>query len=143
MNSRDDVVLVERWLARRRRPVDLSFFGYWFAGRPGESPQTPRSCRGEGNTLVIEFAPTERLTIIEPDGTRIGEEESDGATLIIPTARQATFGWHYYGRERTPENWCEETYIDRGVMLEIVRTGPLMPGRRLVEKRASLFIELA
>ncbi len=52
------------------------------------------------------------------------------------------FGWHYYGREALPENWCEEIYDIEDGVVKLTRTGPCMPGTETFEYTEKKFVEL-
>lgn len=133
-----DSVLIA-WFSRHRgRPLDVSIAGRIFGGRPGESWQTPRSWSLQHSTLKIQFATTETLIVREPSAIRIGERDE----LIVPCAAEARFGWHYYGRPRTPDNWCEEVYKLTDSIVDLTRTGPLMPGVERFQYHGDRFVVL-
>jgi|GEM_PF-5543243 len=143
MDSNHIQNVMEQWFSNRsKRPINLRFSGCWFAGRPEEAPQNPISFSVGQDKLIINFEPTERLTIIEPEGIKIVDDTQNDFSLIIPVAERAVFGWHYYGRPQTAENWCEEAYFDKGQAIEMVRTGKLLPETKQLAKTASNFVEL-
>jgi hypothetical protein len=137
MNVSNTKVLAAWFGKSRGAYLDVILAGRVFGGRHGESPQQPRDYAYEGQTLRVWFAGTELLTVAEPTDFVLGKD----GQLIVPRARTATFGWHYYGRPQTPENWCEEVYELSGDKVLMKRTGPLLPteeefplqGERLVE----------
>lgn len=103
------------------RWVSVVLAGRIIGGRYGESPQTPRAYSYAAGTLRIEFATTELLTVERPSDV---QQRGDGS-LIIPQADSATFGWHYYGRPQTPENWCEMRYRREGDKYCFEQSGPI------------------
>jgi hypothetical protein len=110
------------WLAEHQGSYyDLVLAGRPFGGRAGESPQLLAAMSSEDDVLVVRFEPTETLTIVRPSRVQV-----KGADLIIRDADEVTFGWHYYGRERTDANWCTESYRFDGRMVVCTRTGPIV-----------------
>jgi len=131
--------LLSAWLSsNRHRFVDVIIGGRVFGGRYGESPQQPRKGEIRGDTLTIRFATTERLIVIGSSEPLIGQDSE----LIIPSAVSATFGWHYYGRPQTIENWCEEVYVLRGHSVEFSRIGPLLPIQEKWRYNKTEFVKL-
>jgi len=112
------------WLKQSAaRYLDIEIAGRTLGGRHGEAMQRPRAFQLLGSVLVIRFAGTERMVVTRPSGLRIGPD----GDLVIRRADDVRFGWHYYGRPRLPENWCEEVYRRRAGKIEFVRLGPLLP----------------
>jgi|SRR5579871_1754493 len=130
MNVGEMDLAIEQWRAWLSGApfdqVDVEIAGQIFGGRPGEAPQRPRSHEWEGDTLRMAFNTTESLVVRGPSGIELGSigGVADGGVLIIPEAREVRWGWHYYGRPETPENWCVLTYrfADGQVTKEV--TGP-------------------
>ncbi|MEL7500769.1 MAG: hypothetical protein AAFN77_24465 [Planctomycetota bacterium] len=113
------------WFSEHRNQfLDVIIAGRVFGGRHGESPQSLRELEFDGSTVLIRFATTETLTIETPSAFLRGEY----GQLIIPHASRIVFGWHYYGRDPKPENWCELIYEASSNQIQLTRTGPLMPG---------------
>ncbi len=131
--------ILRQWFERHRgKYLDVIIAGRTFGGRHGESPQAPRECEFENGELLIQFSTTERLTVFAPSDFMLGKYDQ----LIVPCAARAVFGWHYYGRDATPENWCEEAYeLDNGTV-RLTRTGPLNPGTESFEYGDDRFVEL-
>lgn len=93
--------------SNKGRYIDVQMAGYIFGGRHGEAPQLlKRYTFVPPNMLKIFFNTTETLEITNPSSFMIGKHNE----LIIEKANQVCFGWHYYGRPQTPENWCTEIY---------------------------------
>lgn len=135
----EDKDLLDRWLsATRNSALSVIIAGRVFGGRYGEAPQQPRLLCVEGANLTICFNTTERLVVTDPSGIRLGEYQQ----LIVRDASQVTWGWHYYGRSETPENWCEERFKIRDQIIEFERTGPLMPGSEQFVYSADRIVEL-
>jgi hypothetical protein len=131
--------VLEKWFAEQRdQYVDVMIAGRIFGGRHGESMQQVRGCRFDGSVLTIQFATTEQLIVDQPSDFHRGRS----GQLIVPHARRAAFGWHYYGRDPIPENWCEEIYEVRGDQVQFTRTGPLLPCEDLFRYGGARFIEL-
>ena len=136
MNATDTL---KEWFAdHRKRYLDVIIAGRIFGGRHGESMQCPTGYDCDETVLAIRFATTERLIVDHPSDVQRGEF----GQLIIPHATKAVFGWHYYGREQTPENWCEETYESHDNGMQLTRTGPLMPGVEQIQCSGEPFVEL-
>ena len=123
---------------RRNEYCDLIVAGRIFGGRHGESMQQPTEYDYDGTVLVVNFATTERLAVHSPSEFERGEH----GQLIIPRGAKAVFGWHYYGRPQTPENWCEETYESVDDRIQLTRTGLLMPGTEDFQYDGDRFVEL-
>jgi len=130
--------LAEWFTDRRNEYCDLIVAGRIFGGRHGESMQKPTGYDFDGTVLVINFATTERLTVHRPSRFERGEH----GQLVVPRGTKAVFGWHYYGREQTPENWCEEIYEPVYDRIQLTRTGPLMPGTEDFVYDGNRFVEL-
>jgi hypothetical protein len=130
---------LEDWFAEHRdQHLDVIIAGRIFGGRHGESMQRPREFEFDGTTLQIRFATTEKLTVENALDIQLGEY----GQLIIPRASRVVFGWHYYGREQTPDNWCEEIYKSNNGLVQLTRTGPLMPGVEQIKYNDERFVEL-
>lgn len=86
--------------------INIEIAGEIFGGRYGESPQLVCNYDIKSTEYKIYFDPTEVLTITAPSSFLIGSNNE----LIVDKALLVSFGWHYYGRSRTPENWCTVTY---------------------------------
>lgn len=115
---------LRQWMKQSAaRYFDIEIAGRTFGGRHGEAMQRPEAYQLLGSILLIRFAGTERLLVTRPSGLKIG---ADG-DLVIRGADDVRFAWHYYGRPRLPENWCEEIYRRRAGKIEFVRLGPLLP----------------
>lgn len=131
--------VLEGWFeSHRGQYVDVIIAGCVFGGRVQESMQKPTAFEFHGTSVCFRFGTTEQLTVEDPSGFRLGEF----GQLIIPHATLATFGWHYYGREQTPENWCELTYRSRNGRIRLTRTGPLDPGEETFRYSRDRFVEL-
>lgn len=130
---------LEEWFAEHRdQYLDLIIAGRIFGGRHGESMQQPRAYDFDDSVLQIRFATTEQLIVHNPSGFQRGEY----GQLIIPRATRAVFGWHYYGRDQTSENWCEEIYESKDGRIQLTRTGPLMHGEEAFQYSGDRFVEL-
>lgn len=47
--------------------------------------------------------------------------------LNADKAKQVSFGWYYYGKTQTPENWCTISYVLReDGFVEYSRSGPMI-----------------
>lgn len=115
---------IKRWLRLNLDHYrDIVLCGRVFGGRHGESPQLPRRYSCDKDVLRLYFATTEVLTVVSFASPFI---HADGS-LVIPDAHSVTFGWHYYGREQTPGNWCEVTYTRRSGTVHVVMSGPIVP----------------
>jgi len=114
--------IIELWLQEHCGAwVDVEIAGRVFGGRHGESPQQPREFQFSGDTLVILFNTTERLTVIRPQGLGIGRDRE----LIIQDGESATWEWHYYGRPQLAENRCREIYHRKGREVVLSSEGPM------------------
>jgi hypothetical protein len=159
-----EIAQLDAWLeSARGHSFDLVIAGRIFGGRPGESPQRPERYALTPDELVLHFGGaivtpftepdgsrhplrqggTERLTLVQPSGLSRG---SDGS-LQIARAAEACFGWHYYGRAQTEENWCEHRYRLLGDEVDLTVTGPIRDAyRRSFPERFPLrpgaFVEL-
>jgi hypothetical protein len=134
-----DEPTIDKWLdARRNSYVEVIIAGRIFGGRHGESPQQPTAYSVCGNRVTIQFGTTERLVITDPSAFSTG---NDGQ-LIVFTASHVSWGWHYYGRPQTVDNWCVESFAVAGVSITLERTGPLMPGTERFQFNGSHLVEL-
>jgi hypothetical protein len=145
MNNQHVAVLLATWLTRAKDKLfDIVIAGKVFGGRPGEAPQTPREFTLTGDGFVIHFGGghsvtitdatgrtgptiqvggTETLTVIHPSGVSIGP----AGELVVTSADEVRFGWHFYGRAQTEENWCVEAYKRKNTQVEYTVTGPITP----------------
>jgi len=97
----------EEWFnIHRGKYIDIEIAGEIFGGRYGESPQLVYNYDIKSTEYKVYFNPTEILTITAPSSFLIGSNNE----LVVDKASQVSFGWHYYGRPQTPENWCTEIY---------------------------------
>ena len=113
-----------KWYEKNKdKYVNIEMAGRIFGGSIDESPQKPREYFLTEDEFKLHFATTEVLTIINPSSFEIGSYQE----LIIPRADKVSFGWHYYGRSQTPENWCIETFELIEDMVQYTRSGPLNP----------------
>lgn len=147
MLTPQEIALLDAWLASARgRSFDVVLAGKIFGGRPGEAPQWPEAYERVADGLALQFGGgrdvlmterdgsrhplrqggTERLVVIRPAGISAGPDGS----LAVARAEEARFGWHYYGRAQTEENWCEHRYRLREREVEREVTGPCREGRR-------------
>ena len=101
-----DVILTKWFASHKGQCVDVVVAGRVFGGRYGESPQLVRQYELTDMGVIIRFETTEVLTVVNPSMFTLG----DHGHLIVPRADEVVFGWHYYGRPQSPENWCEERY---------------------------------
>lgn len=117
-----DTGAMDAWLATRREThVDVIIAGRLFGGCHGESPQIVKSYELRDSQLVIYFGTTETLIVDHPHSVRINERNE----LLIPQAREVLWGWHYHGREQSPENWCTRRYsISPNGMVSVTEHGP-------------------
>lgn len=88
--------------------------------------------------LTLCFATTERLVVTDPTTVEVGDDEQ----LVVPHATHISWGWHYYGRPQTADNWCEESYVISGDSIRFERTGPLMPGTEQWKYTGNKVVEL-
>ena len=131
--------ILTTWFKKQRgEPISVVIAGRIFGGRHGESPQIPQQVEFRKSQLIINFATTEVLTVANPSDFILGKYDQ----LIIPWATRATFGWHYYGLEQTPENWGEELYELEDGIVRYTCTGSLLPGTENFEYTEDKFIEL-
>ena len=117
---------------------DVIIAGRTFGGRHGMWMLKPREYSFDDTTLLIRFGTTEVLTVENPSGFERGEF----GQLIIPSATQAVFGHHNYGREQTPENWCEQIYERNDSQVKLTRTGPSFPGVEEFSYVEDRFVEI-
>lgn len=130
---------LQQWFTSKQgKYVDVIIAGRIFGGRSQESPQMPREYTLNGQLLTLRFATTETLVVTKPSGFTLGEY----GQLIIPDAEEVQFGWHYYGRPQTPDNWCEEKYKKRRNRIELVRSGPCRPALEDFTYDGDRFVEL-
>jgi len=112
--------LLTDWVARQgQRWLDLWLMGLVFGGRPGESPLVITNCEIDGARVHLTFDHDERLTVVGASGFLT----ADGG-LTIPRADEVRFGWYYYGRPQSAENWSETRYVRDGERVSITTTGP-------------------
>jgi|GEM_PF-3291720 len=118
-----DITVLDNWITKKRdESVSIVLAGRVFGGRYGESPQKPKDYEYVKNTLTLKFGTTEILEIVEPESALVGSQHE----LIIPRAKSALWGWHYYGRKETQENWCTCTYaINITNMVHLTVKGPI------------------
>jgi len=111
-----------------------------FGGRSQESLQLVRELEQTVDDFNIHFGTTEVLRVNQPAEVEIGEY----GNLIIPTAAEAHFGWHYYGRLQQPENWCELHYVKELNTIDYTESGPCFrkPIRKNFEYSGNKFVEL-
>ena len=140
MNAEETRRLTD-WLDRARgHSFDVIIARRVFGGKPGEAPQWPHDVSLTTNGFILQFGGghdleitlldgsrqsvrsggTERLEVINPAGIEIGP---DGA-LLVAVADEVRFGWHYYGRPQTEENWCVKSYRLRDVAVDYSASGP-------------------
>ncbi|MES4793329.1 MAG: hypothetical protein C4321_10435, partial [Chloroflexota bacterium] len=70
---------------------------------------------------TVRIGGPERLTVGRPADvfvTVTGE-------LVVTDAERVEFGWHYYGRLQTDQNWCDLVYQRREGQVEFDVTGPI------------------
>jgi len=131
--------LITRWLtANRDACVDVVIAGRIFGGRHGESPQTPKRWTQSDDAVTIHFGTTELLTITQPSAFTLGEHSQ----LLVPHATSVLWGWHYYGRPQTDDNWCTELFSVEAGNVTLERNGPLMPGVERFDFSGANLIEL-
>jgi len=134
-----DEPTIGEWLdSKRNAYCDVIIAGRVFGGRHGESSQQPKAYSIDGNLVTVRFGTTERLVITDPSAFSIG---TDGQ-LIVPTASHVSWGWHYYGRPQTDDNWCVESFAIADTSITLERTGPLMPGTEWFQYTGRFMIEL-
>lgn len=130
--------ILEKWFGEKKdNYVDIIIAGRVFGGRLGESRQRPRSFQWIGDVLLICFETTERLVIAGIRDVTIGDYNA-----LVISAEDARFGWHYYGKPQSPENWCEEIYRKKGNIVVLVRLGALMPGTETFQFDGEDFVKL-
>ena len=133
---------IEKWLSgNRNKQFNIVVGGHIFGGRYGESPQTPKSFEITDEGLSINFNTTEKLTIKKP---RI--IIAFFSNIYILSANEVIFGWHCYGREQIPENWCEEAYTRRYLTINVTRKGPIteaLPEKENWKQKTLSFVALA
>lgn len=121
MSAASSINQLLSWIDQRKGTyVDVVLAGKVFGGRFGESPQRIASASFSGTALRIEFSPTERLWVDDPAGI---DFRSTG--LFIRQASRVVFGWYYYGRPQTPDNWCERHYEFTDGRVSFFGKGPL------------------
>jgi hypothetical protein len=111
---------VHAWFsAHEAQRFDLVIAGQVFGGRHGEAPQCLQSALLTPNGLRVQFDSTEVLSITTPAGILLEPQ-----ALSVRSADEVVFGWHCYGREQTPENWCELRYTFSGNRVRVQSSGP-------------------
>jgi len=118
-----DTSILDNWVSQKSGEwVSIVLAGRIFGGRHGESPQEPKEYQYSNRILTIQFGTTESLVVVEPEGVWIDANNE----LIIPQAKSTMWGWHYYGRKQTPENWCTESYVfNKDNLVQLTVTGPI------------------
>jgi|YNPNPStandDraft_1061719.scaffolds.fasta_scaffold213042_1 hypothetical protein len=130
--------ILEKWFREQQgKYVEIIIAGRVFGGRVGESPQRVRAFQWLGDALCVRFETTERLVIVGIKDISIGDYDA-----LIISAEDARFGWHYYGKPQSPENWCEEIYRRQDNIVKFVRLGPLLPGTEIFEYEGEDFVVL-
>ena len=134
-----NIDILKKWCeVNKDNYIDVIIAGRVFGGRHGESPQLPRAFSYKDDILKVKFSTTGHLTVINPTNFILGQYSQ----LLIPVASKAVWGWHYYGRPKTEENWCEEIYNLHGKTIEFQRSGALMPSSETFIYNDNKFIEL-
>lgn len=87
------------------RGGSLCFFGEWFGGRP-DNWHVITGAEPDGDALAVRFNEGETLTIWDPEGVTISEDE-----FRIERASRLRWEWFYYGRPRRPENLYLMEYV--------------------------------
>jgi len=127
MHTAPSLSEVQSWFsAHEAQCFDLVLAGQVFGGRYGESPQRVKSALLTPDSLLVQFSPTEVLSITAPEGILL---EPEG--MFVSLASEVTFGWHCYGRDRTPENWCELHYSFSRNRVQEQSSGPTRARSRL------------
>jgi hypothetical protein len=145
MNSSVLAEQLASWLgtaAGRRFDVDIA--GRPLGGKRGETPLTPREFAiadrgftlqfGGGRMVTIHNVPGVGTATVQVGGTEVLEVTTPAGVsvlgsgdLLVQNAAAVRFGWHYYGRPQTPENWCVDTYTLQGAVIRREHSGPLPP----------------
>ena len=141
-----EIAQLDSWQhASRGHTFDVVIAGRIFGGRSGEAPQRPESyqitpdglrlffgggievpfAQADGTRMMLRQGGTERLVVLRPDSLIT---ESDGS-LQLGRAEEVIFGWHYYGRPQTEENWCEDRYRLEGDLVTHAVIGPIRTAR--------------
>jgi len=129
---------LEKWFGKKYgQYVEIVLAGRVFGGRVGESPQRVRAFQWIDDILVVRFKTTERLVITGIADVNIGDCDA-----LVISAEDARFGWHYYGRPQSPENWCEEIYRRHNKTVRFARLGPLAPATEVFEYGGKDFVTL-
>ena len=132
-------VFLNWYSLKKGKYINIKLGGRIFGCRFGESPQLVRDFEIiDERILKIRFATTEVLEIISPVLIEIGGYDQ----LIVKSADEVLFGWHYYGRPQNPENWCTESYklIDDKVYFE--SKGPLNTDKSVYPLKSNSLVEL-
>lgn len=145
MDSPKVADLLAAWLGRAAgRRFDVDVGGTPLGGKRGEMPLTPREYAVSDGGFTIRFGGGSMATIgglpggvtvtVRVGGTEVLEVRGPAGVsivgageLLVETAAEVQFGWHYYGRPQTPENWCVERFTLQGAVLRRERSGPLPP----------------
>ena len=132
---------INEWLlANRYKEFSIVIGGHIFGGRYGESPQNPKSLERTDDILKFYFNTTEKLIIKKPKLIF-----SFFGNLCVPFASEVIWGWHYYGHDQIPENWCEEVYRRKGFEISVTRKGPIkevMPENERWKQNSLSFIAI-
>ncbi len=86
----------------------LRFFGNWF-GRPYDNHHTIESAEAKDNCLILTFNEKETLSIWNPRGFKISQDE-----FQIDSASRVLWQWYCYGRPQTSENLYYEDFVVEG-----------------------------
>src|SRR5687768_9802826 len=86
----------------------LRFFSEWFGG-PYDNYHTIVSAEAKDNCLILRFNENEKLSVWNPSGFKIDEDE-----FQIDSASRVLWQWNYYGRSQTPENLYYEDFVVEG-----------------------------
>jgi len=122
MRHADQSAEALRWIAAHSgKYVDVVMAGQVVGGRYGESPQCICSASIGEAAFRVQFAPSEILSVENPVGF-----ECLPNGLFIRQATKLVFGWHYYGRPKTLENWCEQHYEFENGKVSFYAKGPLL-----------------
>jgi hypothetical protein len=145
MNGMDYAPQLERWLASARgQRFDTVIAGRFLGGKPGETPLAPQEYAitdsgftirfGGGNVANITNPATGEVTPVRIGGTEVlevvapqGVEATSGGELVVGRAEAVRFGWHYYGRPQTDENWCVGSWTLQGTSVLWDVSGPQPP----------------
>jgi len=130
--------ILEKWFRKKQgQYVEIIIAGRVLGGRVGESPQKVRAIQLIGDVLLVRFETTERLVVAGITDMSIGDYDA-----LVIAAEDACFGWHYYGRPQSPDNWCEGIYRRQNNAVKFVRLGPLKPVTEVFEYAGKDFVVL-